>query len=87
MNVEHVISRLNEGEVVLIPSDRSEVLLAVVMAHESDLFPSLSGIVLYGGYATPESMWRLVAGLDSSLPIIETESTTYDTVMRVMDTP
>ena len=86
MNVEHVISRLNEGEVVLIPSDRSEVLLAVVMAHESDRFPSLSGIVLYGGYPTPEAMWRLVTGLNTSLPIIETESTTYETVMRVMDT-
>lgn len=86
MNVEHVISRLVEGEVVLVPSDRSEVLLAVIMAHESDRFPSLSGIVLYGGFPTPESMWRLVEGLDSSLPIIETPSTTYETVMRVMDT-
>lgn len=86
MNVEHVVSRLVEGEVVLIPSDRSEVLLAVLMAHESDLFPSLAGIVLYGGFPTPESMWRLVEGLNSSLPIIETPSNTYETVMQVMDT-
>ncbi len=86
MNVEHVISRLNEGEIVLIPSDRSEVLLAVALAHESDRFPSLAGIVLYGGYPTPEAMWQLIEGLDSSLPIIETDSTTYETVMRVMDT-
>ncbi len=86
MNVEHVVDRLIEGEVVLIPSDRSEVLLAVLLAHESPLFPSLAGIVLYGGFPTPDAMWRLVEGLDSSLPIIETPSNTYETVMRVMDT-
>lgn len=86
MNVENVISRLREGEVVLIPSDRSEVLLAVLSAHESDNFPSLAGIVLYGGYPTPETVWRLVVGMKSSLPIIEAPSTTYETVMRVMET-
>lgn len=86
MNVEHVVDRLIEGEVVLIPSDRSEVLLSVILAHESPLFPSLAGVVLYGGFPTPDSMWRLVEGLKSSLPIIETPSNTYETVMRVMDT-
>lgn len=86
MNVENVISRLREGEVVLVPSDRSEVLLAVLSAHESDTFPSLAGIVLYGGYPTPESVWRLVVGMNSSLPIIEAPSTTYETVMGVMET-
>ena len=86
MNVENVISRLREGEVVLIPSDRSEVLLAVLSAHESDTFPSLAGIVLYGGYPTPETVWRLVIGMNSSLPIIEAPSTTYETVMGVMET-
>ena len=86
MNVENVISRLREGEVVLVPSDRSEVLLAVLSAHESDTFPSLAGIVLYGGYPTPETVWRLVIGMNSSLPIIEAPSTTYETVMGVMET-
>ncbi|MEN9740227.1 MAG: phosphate acetyltransferase [Actinomycetota bacterium] len=86
MNIENVISRLREGEIVLIPSDRSEMLVAVLSAHESDNFPSLAGIVLYGGYPTPESVWRLVVGMNSPLPIIEAPSTTYDTVMRVMET-
>ena len=86
MNVENVISRLREGEVVLIPSDRSEMLVAVLSAHESDTFPSLAGIVLYGGYPTPETVWRLVVGMNSPLPIIEAPSTTYETVMGVMET-
>jgi phosphate acetyltransferase len=86
MNVENVISRLIEGEVVLVPSDRSEILLAVLLAHETDNFPSLAGIVLYGGFTTPQTVWRLVTGMNSSLPIIEAPFTTYETVMRVMET-
>jgi phosphate acetyltransferase len=86
MNVENVISRLMEGEVVLVPSDRSEILLAVLLAHETDNFPSLAGIVLYGGFTTPQTVWRLVTGMNSSLPIIEAPFTTYETVMRVMET-
>ncbi len=86
MNVENVISRLIEGEVVLVPSDRSEILLAVLLAHETDNFPSLAGIVLYGGFTTPQTVWRLVTGMSSSLPIIEAPFTTYETVMRVMET-
>ncbi|MEY4476655.1 MAG: phosphotransacetylase, partial [Actinomycetota bacterium] len=86
MNVENVISRLREGEVVLIPSDRSEMLLAILTAHESDAYPSLAGIVLYGGYPTPEPVWRLVVSMNSPLPIIEGPSATYETVMGVMET-
>ena len=86
MNVENVISRLIEGEVVLVPSDRSEILLAVLLAHETDNFPSLAGIVLYGGFTTPQTVWRLVTGMNSSLPIVEAPFTTYETVMRVMET-
>ncbi|MEY5017441.1 MAG: phosphate acetyltransferase [Actinomycetota bacterium] len=86
MNIENVLPRLIEGEVVLVPSDRSEILLGVLMAHESDTFPSLAAIVLYGGFPTPEPVMQLIAGLNPQLPIIEVGHSTYETVMRVMET-
>ncbi|PTW90816.1 phosphate acetyltransferase [Microbacteriaceae bacterium MWH-Ta3] len=86
MNIENVLARLIEGEIVLVPADRSEILLGVLMAHESDTFPSLAAIVLYGGFVTPEPVWRLIRGLNPQLPIIEVEHSTYETVMRVMET-
>ncbi len=84
MSMENVLPRLTEGAVVLIPGDRSEVLLAVLMAHESDTFPSLAAIILYGGFATPDAVQSLVDGLEPSLPIIRAESGTYDTVLAIM---
>ncbi|CAD5992236.1 phosphate acetyltransferase [Agreia sp. COWG] len=86
MSMVNVLPRLTESAVVVIPSDRVEVLLAVLMANASGTFPSLSGIVLNGGFELPEPITRLIAGLDSTLPIVTTELGTYDTALRVTST-
>ncbi|WAB84171.1 phosphate acetyltransferase [Microcella daejeonensis] len=86
MSMENVLPRLTEGAVVLIPGDRSEVLLAVLMAHASETFPSIAAIILYGGFETPASVQTLVEGLDPALPILRTDYGTYDTVLRITET-
>ncbi len=84
MSMENVLPRLTEGAVVLVPADRSDVLLAVLMAHTSETFPSIAAIVLYGGFETPPSVQSLIDGLDGRLPIITVGTGTYDTVLAIM---
>jgi phosphate acetyltransferase len=86
MSMVNVLPRLTESAVVVIPADRSEVLLAVLMANASGTFPSLSGIILNGGFDLPEPITRLIAGLDSTLPIVTTDLGTYDTALRITST-
>lgn len=86
MSMENVLPRLIEGGLVVIPGDRSEMLLAALTAHASDTFPSLAGIVLNGGFALSPTMDRLISGLDESLPIITTELGTYATAQRIVQT-
>ena len=50
MSMENVLPRLTEGAVVVVPGDRSDVLVATVLAHASETFPSLAGIILNGGF-------------------------------------
>jgi len=83
MSMNNVLPRLIEGAVVVVPADRTEVLLAVLMANASGTFPSIAGIVLNGGFELPEPIERLLAGLRSPLPIVETDLGTYDTVVRI----
>ncbi|UYN82721.1 MAG: phosphate acetyltransferase [Microcella sp.] len=85
MSMENVLPRLTEGSIVLVPADRSDVLLAVLMAHTSETFPSIAAIVLYGGFETPDAVQNLIDGLDPSLPIITVDTGTYDTVLAMMD--
>ena len=83
MSMNNVLPRLIEGSVVVVPGDRTEVLLAVLMANASGTFPSISGIVLNGGFDLPEPIDRLLAGLRSPLPIVKTDLGTYDTAVRI----
>jgi len=86
MSMENVLPRLIEGSIVVIPGDRSEMLLAALTAHASDTFPSLAGVVLNGGFELSPTITKLIAGLDRALPIITTEHGTYATAQRIANT-
>ncbi|MGH3726557.1 MAG: phosphate acetyltransferase [Mycobacterium sp.] len=79
MTAEHVLERLQEGQAIIFPADRSDVLLAVASAHVAEGFPSLSAIILNGGLKLHPRVADLVDGLGLRLPIIATESGTFET--------
>lgn len=83
MSMENFLPRLEEGGLVVIPGDRSEILLAALTAHVSGSFPSLAGIILNGGFALSPVIDRLITGLDEALPIITSELGTYATAQRI----
>ncbi|GCE77004.1 hypothetical protein CBZ_20600 [Cellulomonas biazotea] len=72
MSVEHLLDRIADGAVVITPGDRSDVLLGLLIAHQADGFPSLAGIILNGGFEPSPVVQRLIDGLGTKLPIIET---------------
>lgn len=86
MSMENVLPRLIEGGIVVIPGDRSEMLLAALTAHSSETFPSLAGVVLNGGFELSPTITKLISGLDHSLPLITTEHGTYPTAQRITQT-
>ncbi|WP_029146422.1 phosphate acetyltransferase [Microbacterium luticocti] len=86
MSMVNVLPRLLEGSVVVVAADRSDVLLATLLANASGTFPSLAGIVLNGPFELPESIERLIEGLGTPLPIITTQYGTYETALRIMRT-
>ncbi len=86
MTMDHILDRLVDGGVVIVPGDRSEVVLAMVAAHASDNFPSLAGMILNGGFLPSEQVSRLVAGLPQRLPMVATTLGTFETTRRVAET-
>ncbi|MGM1018120.1 MAG: phosphate acetyltransferase [Actinomycetota bacterium] len=84
MSMVNVLPRLTEDAVVVIPADRTEVLLATLLADASGTFPSIAGIILNGPFPLPEPIDTLIDGFSSTVPIIATDLGTYDTAVRVM---
>lgn len=83
MTADHVLERLADGVAVITPGDRSDVVLAVASAHAAEGFPSLSCMILNGGFELHPSIAALVSGLRLRLPIIATTLGTYDTASAV----
>ena len=84
MSMVNVLPRLTEEAVVVVAADRTDVLLALLLAERSGTFPSIAGIILNGPFPLPEAVEQLLDGLRSSVPIIATDLGTFDTAVRVM---
>ncbi len=83
MTMPHVLDRLVEGGVVVCPGDREEVLLATLLAHRAKTFPSLSGIVLNGGFEPSSQVSRLIDGIDVVLPVVAAPGGTMATAIAL----
>ncbi len=79
MTMPNVLDRLGEGSVVITPADRAEVIVGLLLAHQSQAFPDPSAIVLNGGLRMPPQIHRLVEGLRPGLPIVAVAADTAET--------
>jgi phosphate acetyltransferase len=85
MNAEHVLERLEDGQLCITAGDRPDVIVTLAAAHAADGFPTLAGIVLNGGYRPGAEVVRLVRELDRNLPVVLTERSSYEAA-RIVST-
>lgn len=83
MTLPNVLDRITENCTVVAPGDRYDLLPGMTMAQQSGTFPSMSSLVLTGGYEVPEQISRLLEGLPQELPIIATDLPTFETAVKV----
>ena len=86
MSVEHVLTRLRDGQLCIAAGDRPDVLVALAAAHAAEGQPTLTGVVLNGGYRPDDCVLRLVRALAERLPLILTPHDTYDAARIVAST-
>ena len=84
MSLPHVLDRLMADAAVIAPSDRTDLIPGLMLAHQSGTFPPLAGILLTGGYQLPDSIRRLAEGVQQDLPIALTDLGTFTTAERLM---
>ena len=85
MTLPNVLGYLRDGSVVVTPGDRTDIVLAMLAAHRSETFPSLSGLILSGGLRPDDAVWRLIEGAGTRLPILSTRLDTFDTAAALAD--
>jgi len=83
MQPQNYLPRLTEGALLITPGDRDDVVLSALQAHNSQYYPSISGIVLTGGFRPAPSVARLLDGLPAIVPILSVRTDTYTTATRM----
>ena len=84
MSLPNVLARLGPDVTVIAPSDRTDLIPGLMLAHQSGTFPTLAGILLTGGYPLPDTIRRLSEGVQQDLPIALTDDGTFTTAEKLM---
>lgn len=79
MTLPNMLNHLKHEVTLIVPSDRTDLLPGLLLAHRSGNFPTLAAVVLSGGYEIPASIQDLFDGLSIELPVGIAKEDTYKT--------
>jgi phosphate acetyltransferase len=85
LTINNFLQQIEEDDLVVVPADRSEILLGLLGALYSKEYPSISGIVLPFDMQPHQNIKKLIDGLDGlSIPMIVVPTDTYNTVQNIL---
>jgi phosphate acetyltransferase len=83
MNLKNLLPRLEDGNLIITPVDRIDIILGMLAAYRSSNLPKIGGIVL-SGYLKPDDVLRnLLQGMEDLVPIIKVEEDTLTTAVKI----
>ncbi len=83
MTLPNLLPYLQREATVVLPSDRTELVPALIMAHLSPEYGPLASLILTGGFQIPESIEKLFADSGIDLPIGITKEDTFTTATKL----
>ena len=84
LTLDNFLEHIEEDDLIVVPADRSDIILGLFGALYSKNYPSISGIVFPFSMKAHPNIEKLISGLESfSIPILSVESDTYTTARRL----
>ncbi len=86
MRVDNFLKYIEDGDLIIVSADRSDIILGVLGAIKSKNFPSVCGILLTGDMVLHPLIKQLLDGLDDiSIPILGIQDDTYTASVKIMN--
>ena len=87
LTLDNFLNYIEEDDLVIVPADRSDIILGLLGALHSKNYPNISGIVFPFGIELHPNITKLIAGLESfSIPMLSVDCDTYVTARLVSKT-
>ncbi len=87
MTMEHFLSHVEDGDLIIVPGDRDDIILASLSTLFSVNYPNVAGILLSGGFHPGDNTMRLLTGRDQTIPLLSVKTDTYSTTRNVAAVP
>jgi phosphate acetyltransferase len=80
LSLDNFLSHVEEGDFIVLPADRSDVIVGILGAMYSNNYPNISGIIFPFSMNTHPNIKKLIEGLESfNIPVLSVPTDTYDT--------
>ncbi len=84
MQVPDFLKYIEKGDLIITPGDRSDIILACLMAYHSSNFPQISGLLLTGKEDPDEQVKLLLEGLGAPpFAILQVATDTFTSALNV----
>ena len=83
MQLRNYLTRIKENALVITPGDRADLILGALQANASSNYPKIAGIILTGNLLPEESIFKLIEGVQSTVPIISVDGGTFGISNRI----
>lgn len=85
LSLENFLDHIQEDDLVIVPADRSEIILGLYGALHSSKYPNISAIVFPFDMQIHPNIQKLIDGFESfKIPILSVKSDTFNTAKNVM---
>ncbi len=83
MQLRNFLKRIEDHTLVIVPGDRSDVIVACLSSVSSMTMPKIAGIMLTGGLRPEESICKLIEGFPTIVPILSVKGDTFPSAIMV----
>jgi len=87
LTLDNFLDHIEDGDLVIVPADRSEIIVGLLCALQSQNFASISGVIIPFDMEIHPNILALINGVNEcSFPIIRVATDTYTTALNITAT-
>ena len=87
LTLEHFLEHIENGDIVIVPADRPEIIVGLICASKSQDFAKISGVIIPFNMEMHPNILTLIKGQNAcSFPILSVPTDTYTTALNITAT-
>ncbi len=83
MSFEHYINYIEDRDLIIVPADRSDIIVGSIAAIHSKTVPNISCILLTGNIKLTKPIKELLKGFNEHIPILKIKRSTFEVAREV----